>query len=89
MTTLLIWDSYGEEPIRLYSVTGKHEALVRSCDGQYINALDLEDAAPVFTLNELLGDGSDDGVIAPGITLIPDGEREGTWDAIVIAGWIP
>lgn len=89
MKVLLIWDSCGVDPIKLYEVTGDSVNIVIASANQYVNSSDLADDAPIYDLNNLLY-GSN------GELMRPDDFHELTntlqplaYDGIIICGSLP
>lgn len=95
MTTLLIWDKC-DHGIEIYEVTGEHEQLVQSCQGQYINGPgDLPDGAGIFQLDDLFIQYDNDFANIPGFKQLLDdydslsAYRTKLDSHIVLCGFIP
>lgn len=82
MKVLLIWDSCGDDPIKLWLVTGEAAKLAMKANGQYVNG-DIPDNAAVYDLNIILGSGKINTAEFNQVTYPI------TVDAISVCGFIP
>jgi hypothetical protein len=80
MPVLLIWDSCGLDPIKLYSVSGPSIEIALAADTQYVNS-DPDDAAS--QINDLIA------APHPDFTELDGKSVVGPFQAIVRCGFLP
>ena len=91
MTTLVVWDQCGQEPVQLYAATDKAERLALKCNGQYVNDYSLPEEAPVNKLLRLcfFDDGGNPRPAKSDFVQIKPGVTKVKFDAIVVCGFLP